>query len=208
MRPAFRSPRCLPPEKTARASLESSRGALPSLAGDGSRRTCSSTFENDRLDLFAARSRARARGRVRSSGFCRAMFPRARPWAARTPPPLKGGGGDCLAGAGCPDPRQSPNRLEVRGRGEPFLARSPRRLLATETSPRPRSVSDASCHGRRSLALSGVTWGARGAAIASRACRARERQDRATPGLREEIRRTPARGAFRRKVVRGRTKAL
>jgi hypothetical protein len=29
MRPAFQSPRCLPPEKTARASFESSRGALP-----------------------------------------------------------------------------------------------------------------------------------------------------------------------------------
>jgi hypothetical protein len=27
-------------------SFEGSRGALPPLAGDGSRRTCSSTFEN------------------------------------------------------------------------------------------------------------------------------------------------------------------
>jgi hypothetical protein len=40
-----------------------------------------------RLDLSSSRFRVRERGRARSSGFCRSMFPRARLWTARTPPP-------------------------------------------------------------------------------------------------------------------------
>jgi len=47
MRPIFQSSRCLPPEKTCARSLSRAREEpLPPLAGDGSRRTCSSTFEN------------------------------------------------------------------------------------------------------------------------------------------------------------------
>jgi hypothetical protein len=44
---AFQSSRCLPPERTFANTLSSARrGALPPLASVGSRRTCSSTFEN------------------------------------------------------------------------------------------------------------------------------------------------------------------
>jgi hypothetical protein len=70
------------------------------------------------------------------------------------------------------------------------------------------TCSGASCRGRPSLALSGVTRGESETAIAARACKARERQGRATPSFREETRRSPTRGAFHPKVVRERTKAF
>jgi hypothetical protein len=44
--PAFRSPRCLPPEKTPRALFRELTESAASLAGENSRRTCSSMFEN------------------------------------------------------------------------------------------------------------------------------------------------------------------
>jgi hypothetical protein len=157
---------------------------------------------------LTARFRVLARGRVRSSGFCRAMFPRARPWAARTPRPPNCGWGDCLAGPGCPDPRQSPKQAGGQGPRRTVPRALPATIARHEDFAPTSTVSSASCRDRRSLTLSGVTWGVRGAAIAARACRARERQGRATPSFREETRRSPARGTFRRKVVRGRTKAF
>jgi hypothetical protein len=125
------------PRKTARASFESSRGALPrwpAMAAAARVHRCSRTSTRP----LAARSHARARGRVRSSGFCRAMFPRARPWTARTPPSRSCDGSDCLAGPSRPDPWQSPKGLRSGAEENRSLVRSPRRLLATETSPRPR----------------------------------------------------------------------
>jgi hypothetical protein len=162
-----------------------------------------------RLDLSSSRFRVRERGRARSSGFCRSMFPRARLGTARTPPPPNLRWGRLPdSGPGLPGRGQSPNGHEARGRGETAPRRSPRRLLAPETSPQPRPSSDASCRGRRSLTLYGVTWGEREAAIATRACKARARQGCGTPRFREEARRSLARGTFRRKVVRERTKGL
>lgn len=98
----------------------------------------------------------------------------------------------------------------ARGQGPRNTAprRSPSRLLATETSPRPRSRPDASCRGHLLLALSGVTWGERGTAVVRRACMARRREGRATTSFREEARRSPARGTFHHEIVRERTKAL
>jgi hypothetical protein len=87
MRPAFLSPRCLPPEKSARAPfreplqrrcLAGRRGEPPHVFTD---------VREHRLDLGPRAFTRRARGRVRSSGFCRTMFPRARLWTARTPLP-------------------------------------------------------------------------------------------------------------------------
>jgi hypothetical protein len=124
----------------------------------------------------STRFRARDRGRVRSSDFCRSMFPRARPRTARTSQPPSRGGDDCPGSVELPRPRAN-HRMgsKVRGRGPPDPRRSPRRLLAAKTSPQPRPVSGASCHDHPSLALSGVTWEETDIATTTRACKARER---------------------------------
>jgi len=151
-------------------------------------------------------SRMEDRGRARSSGFCRTTFPRARLGTARTPPPPIMRWGRLH---GTEFPRSGQTTEWARGQGPKSTAprRSPGRLLASETSPQPRPSSSASCRDHRSLTLSGVTWGEKEVAIASRACMARERQGRATPSFREETRRSPTRGTFHHEIVRERTKA-
>jgi hypothetical protein len=88
MRPAFRSSRCLPPEKDPARSLSRAHGER-CLAGR--REQLPRVFidvREHRLDLSSSRFRVGERGRARSSGFCRSIFPRARPGTARTPSPL------------------------------------------------------------------------------------------------------------------------
>jgi hypothetical protein len=138
MRPAFQSPRCLPPEKD-RASLfrELPRSAA-SLASDGSRRTCSSMFENDRLDLslpaFACWLEA-ACAPLASAEQCSREHDRGPP---EHPDRRIAVGATAWLDRVTPIHGNHRNRLEVRGRGKPFLEHSPRRLLVTKTSPRPR----------------------------------------------------------------------
>jgi len=87
-----------------------------------------------RPDLSPARFHGWDRGRVRSFGFCRWLSPRARPRSARAPrPPGMRSGRLPLFLSSCLDRGQSPDELEVRGRGTPFLGAprrdcSPRRL--------------------------------------------------------------------------------
>jgi hypothetical protein len=178
--------RCLPPEKTARASLESSRD---SAAFAGRRRQPPHVFidvrERSTRPLHRALSRASSRPRAllwllqsnvsASTTVGRSNTPTAEARWGRLP----GWTGS---------PRSTAITEQAGGQGPRRTV--PRALPATiarrgDFAPT-STVSSASCRGRRSLALSGVTWGARGAAIASRACRARERQDRATPSFREE----------------------
>lgn len=123
-----------------------------------------------------------------------------------TPTAESAGGATALVRPSYPDRGQSPNGLEVRGRGDrssTFPAAIARHGDFAPTS----TVSGTSCRGHRPLALSGVTRAEGDAAIASRACKARERKGRATPGFREEARRSPTRGTFHHAAVRERTEA-
>lgn len=188
-------------------SFEARRGA-PLLAGRRGRLPRGFIdVRRHRLDLSPQRFRVGREGRVRSPGFCRCLFPRARPRTARAPRPpnLRAGRlpwSDRVASI------EGNHRiwLEVRGRGDrssTFPAAIARHGDFAPTS----TVSGASCRGHRPLALSGVTRAEGDAAIASRACKARERQGRATPGFREEARRSPTRGTFHHWAVRERTEA-
>jgi hypothetical protein len=153
---------------------------------------------------------------VRSSGFCRSMFPRARLWTTRAPRPpgvrsgrLPGSRSSCL------DRRQSPNGLQVRGRGTPFLGAprgdcSSRRLRPNPDrlrAPPVAAISLSPCPERRGERGIPPSPG-RDCRTSRRACRARRREGRATSSFREETRRSPARGTFHHEVVRERTKAL
>jgi hypothetical protein len=100
--------------------------------------------------------------------------------------------------------RQPPKVRRVRGRGSPNPRRSRPGLLPGETSPQPRSLQTPrvavifrhparSGRGRRAKPPAPRTLARHG-----------RREGRATPDLREEIRRSPTRGAFRRKAVRKR----
>jgi hypothetical protein len=121
MPPGFPDPRCLPPEKTARALFREPGGALPTLAGGAAAarfHRCSRTPTRP----FGDRFRERPSGRVRSYGFCKSVFPRARLWTTRTSP-IAG----CAIGATARLDRVAStddnhrNELLVRGRGTPFL---------------------------------------------------------------------------------------
>jgi hypothetical protein len=116
--------------------------------------------------------------------------------------------GDCRSSIELPRSRAITGGARGQGQRNTVPRRSPSRLLATETSPRPRTRPDASCRGHLFLALSGVTWGERGTAVVRRACMARRREGRATTSFREETRRSPARGTFHHEIVRERTKAF
>jgi hypothetical protein len=125
---------------------------------------------------------------------------------SNTPTTESAVGATALVQPGLPGRGQPPNGLEVRGRGNRSSALPAAIARHGDFAPT-STVSGASCRGHPSLALSGVTWGGRDTAIASRACRARERQGRATPSFREEARRSPTRGTFHHEVVREGTKA-
>jgi hypothetical protein len=117
------------------------------------------------------------------------------------------GRGDCPCSTG--SPRSRAITEWARGQG----SRNNRSSTLRATTARPAdfaptpTVSGASCRGHRSFTLSGVTRGESGTAIARALARLRERQGRATPGFREEVRRSPTRGTFHHEVVRERTKA-
>lgn len=161
-----------------------------------------------RLDLSAVHSRERSGGRVRSSGFCRSMFPRARLWTTRAPRPPGVRSGRLRARPSCLGRRQSPNGLQVRGRGTPLLGAprgdcSSRRLRPNPDrlrAPPVAAISLSPCPERRGERRIPPSRGA----LAGQ----RRREGRATSSFREETRRSPARGTFHHEVVRKRTKAL
>jgi hypothetical protein len=84
MHPTFPSPRCLPPEGAARALFRGParcccrRWPAMAAAARVHRRSKTSTRP------LPVRCRERLPGRVRSSGFCKWTFPRARLWTSRT----------------------------------------------------------------------------------------------------------------------------
>jgi hypothetical protein len=126
-------------EDHASALARARRGALPALADGGSRRTCSSDVRRHRLDLSFSRFRVGPRGRVRSCGFCRINVSTSTTVdLSNTPATESAAGATALARPGLPDRGQSPNGLEVRGRGTTDPRRSARRLLVPRTSPQPR----------------------------------------------------------------------
>ena len=144
---------------------------------------------------------------MRCSSFCRRMLPRARLWTARTsrPPNLRSGR---LPWFNRVTSIEGNHRMGSRSGAEENRSSALPAAIARHGDFAPTStVPGASCRGHPSLALSGVTRGERDTAIASRACMARERQGRAAPGFREEIRRSPTRGTFHHEVVREGTKA-
>jgi hypothetical protein len=104
--PTFQSSRCLPPERIRACALSSAcpanalsdarfANALSSACEEwlraagqrGSHRTCSSKVRKPRLDPCPLAIRERLQGRVRHFGFCRWMFPRARPGPLEHPVP-------------------------------------------------------------------------------------------------------------------------
>jgi hypothetical protein len=144
---------------------------------------------------------------VRSCGFCRSMFPRARPGTPRTPQPPKFAAGTTARIDRVASIEGNHRKGTWSGVEENRSSTLPAAIARHGDFAPTSTVSGASCRGHRSLALSGVTRGERDTAIASRACRARERQGRATPSFREEARRSPTRGTFHHEVVREGTKA-
>jgi hypothetical protein len=151
-------------------------------------------------------------GRVRFHDFCRWMFQRALPWTARTSRTsgIRGRDG-CRVDRSLPfDRRRPPRVLRVRGRGSPSLGAPSRDCSRERLRPNPDRLRHLVSRAL-SATLSGVDEGGRTKPPAPRTLARHERREgRATPDLREEIRRSPTRGAFRRKAVRkrGRTPSI
>lgn len=101
------------------------------------------------------------------------------------------------------DPGQSPKFLRVRGRGQPLPRHSPSRLLAMETSPRPRSLRATSCREHPPQFPCPERRGEGGMPPSPcTVAKCARREGRATPAFREEDVRSPTRGAFRRAAAR------
>jgi hypothetical protein len=202
MRPMFRSPRCLPPEETTRALLR----------GPGVER-CS------RRPTRATAARVHRCSKERRLDLSPPAFAREIEAACAAPASadVRFHEHDC-GPLEHPDHRicgratallsrvtsvEGNHRMGTRSEAEENRSSALPAAIARHGDFAPTStVSGASCRGHPSLALSGVTRGERDTAIASRACRARERQGRATPSFREETRRSPARGTFHHEIVR------
>lgn len=177
-------------------------GALPPLAGGGSRRTCSSTFRKTSTRPSTLAVRLRLPGRVRSHDFCKRSLLRARPWTTRT---------SRAAGIGRRDDWHVHRRLPLdrpiagapRGQGsrESDSRHSPPGLLTVETSPQPRSLRAPPVAGKRPDPLSGVTWGR--ALPPPRRLLARPARERVVRRLlsAKKSGRSPTRGAFRREAA-------
>jgi hypothetical protein len=181
-------------------------GALHPLADGRSCCTCSSMFEKLRLDRSSAPLSRAFPGRVRFHDFCRSMFQRALPRTNRTSRTSGIRGRDGCRFRSIVAFRSTATAEGTRGQGPRIT--EPRRslpgLLPRVTSPQPRSpqtprVAGIVHHPARS-------WrGGRTKPPAPRTLARRERREgRATSDFREEIRRSPTRGAFRRKAVRER----
>jgi hypothetical protein len=142
---------------------------------------------------------------VRFSGFCRCMFPRARPWTARTSHTTGEGWGrlPCWTESRLPV-RQPPNGHGVRGREH--RASTLPTVIAHGGDFAPTPIASSHLLSRVPPAsLSGVTWEEDDAATRRALARRAQREGRATPDFREEIGRSPTRGAFRRRPFAERT---
>jgi hypothetical protein len=209
MLPAFARPRRLPSEKPGSSALASTRPEprtrWPAGAGAARVHRCSKTSTRP----FSAPLSRAFPGRMRFHDFCRSMFQRALPWTART-----------SRTSGKPWSGRLPVRSIVTFRsrataegaqGQGPRITEPRRslpgLLPGETSPQPRSLQTPRVAGivRRPVRS---RPGRRTKPPAPRTLARHERREgRATPDPREGIRRSPARGAFRREAVRKRGRA-
>jgi hypothetical protein len=131
------------------------------------------------------------------------MLPRARPRTARTSRPPDPWWGR-LSGSieGFPSKRgQPPKSRRVRGR-ETESRRSPPRLLALETLPRPRSLRAPRVAGSGLFPVRSDVGRGRCRHRRARLQVAHRREGPEAPELREEIRRSRARGAFHRRAIR------
>jgi hypothetical protein len=137
--PIFPSSRCLPSPETAASSLARAAWSAASAGRRSSCRTCSSMFEAPTRPLFACCSRAPSRPRTlvrllqmnvsTSTTGDRSNIPNHRkPWLGRLPSIES-----CLSNRGYRRLCAGPGVENTESR------HSPPRLLAIETSPRPRS---------------------------------------------------------------------
>jgi hypothetical protein len=142
---------------------------------------------------------------VRSSGLCRWLFPRARLGTARTSRTAGERWGRL--------PRSTESRLSIgqppkghRVRGREHRASTLPTVIAhgEDFAPTPIASGRLLSRGPPS-SLSGVTWGEDDAATLRTLARRTQREGRAAPDFREEIGRSPTRGAFRRRPFAERT---
>jgi hypothetical protein len=210
MLPAFTSPRCLPPEKSRTSTLAGTWLELcarwPTGAGAARVHRCSKTSTRP----SPRRSRGRFMAACASHDFCRSMFQRARQWTARTSRTsgIRGRDG-CRLDRSLPfDRGQTAEGTQGQGPRITEPRRSLPGLLPEETSPQPRSLQTPRVAGiARRPVRSRRGRRARPPALHTLA-RHGQREGRATPDLREEIGRSPTRGAFHRKAVRERGRLL
>jgi hypothetical protein len=208
MRPAFqgsrnlaiaRDRRELPSEARVERCVRWPAGQLPHVFIDVRKR---------RLDPCSPAVRRRVPGRVRSYDFCRWMLPRARPWTSRTSRTT----GSVVGTAAASDRsrlRSSATAEGTQGQGprKPTLDALHRdcsrwRLRPDPDRFGPPPVADTARFPVR-IRPGKKTMPPPPRTLAGHA----QRKGRAAPDLREEIRRSPARGAFRRRAARFRERS-
>lgn len=209
MRPAFPGSRCLPPHEASASTLARARVERCARWPAGQPPHVFIDVRKPRLDPCSPAVRRRVPGRVRSYDFCRWMLPRARPWTSRTSRTT----GSVVGTAAASDRsrlRSSATAEGTQGQGsrKPTLD-APRRdcsrwgLCPDPDRFGPPPVADTVRFPVR-IRPGEKTVPPPPRTLAGRA----QRKGRAAPGLREEIRRSPARGAFRRRAARFRERSF
>lgn len=205
----FPGSRCLPSWETAPCTLAgASRFALPRLAGRRNCRAPSSLCKTATRPLSRPLSRG-GRGRTRSHDLCRWMSPRARLWTARASRTAESAGGTTamLRPEVAFQSGQPPEVLEVRGRVTEFSTFAV--AIARDRDFAPTPIAPGTFR-RETPSPAGLErHGGRAALPAARTLARRvRRQGGGAREIREDARRSPARGAFCHRDVRERTIAV
>jgi hypothetical protein len=201
--PAFPSSRCLPPERTCANALSSAheerclRWPAGAVAARVHRRWKTSTRP---LSARYSRTSSRPRAPLR---FLQVDVSTSTTGTARTSRTTEGGRDDCHVGreeqpfrVASPSPATAEG-TQGQGSRTPSLDTPHRDCSRRRLRPNP----DRFGHLLSRVPLSsrsGVTWGESDAANATPLARQTQREGRAAPDFREEIGRSPTRGAFRR----------
>jgi hypothetical protein len=205
MRPTFPSPRCLPPKKSARAPFRGParcsyyRWPAAIATARVHRRSKTSTRP---LPVRYSRTPSRPRALVRSLQMAVSTSTTGTARTSRTT-------GEQWGRLPC----STESRLSIgqppkghRVRGREHRASTLPTVIAHGGDFAPTPIASGHLLSRRPpSSLSGVTWGDDGPATLRALARHTQREGRAAPDFREEIGRSPTRGAFRRRPFAERT---
>jgi hypothetical protein len=199
MLPTFLGSRRLSSPETPQRPFELREVPCLPLAGENRRRTCSSMFEKRRLDPCSPAFRGRRQGRVRSLRLLQ-MHDSTSTTTDHSNIPTAGRGDwdGCQVRSKVTSRSGEPPKVR-RVRGRAHRVSTLPAVIAHDGDFAPTPIAPGtSCRTRRPLPCLESTGEETGSATRRALARRARRKGRAAPGFREEVRRSPTRGAFHR----------